>query len=84
MDTDIFSERQATALRAIKSLYGKPEGEYGPTLFVSHHLQEIEPDHWLRTIGVRQPDADQILSSLADTRRSPQRFASPRSGLQDR
>jgi hypothetical protein len=31
---------------------------------VSHHLQEIEPDHWLRTIGVRQPDADQILSSL--------------------
>ena len=64
MDADISNERQATARQAIKSLYGKPKGEYGPTLFVSHHLEEIEPEYWLRTVGVQQPKPEQILDSL--------------------
>lgn len=61
---DASDERQAIARQAIKSLYGKPEGEYGPTLFVSHHLEEIEPDYWLRTVGVQQPKPDQVLDAL--------------------
>jgi hypothetical protein len=61
---DVFDERQATARQAIKSLYGKPEGEYGPTLFVSHHLKEIEPAYWLRTVGVEQPSPEHVLDAL--------------------
>lgn len=64
MDAEVSRERQAIARRAIKSLYGKPEGEYGPTLFVSHHLEEIEPEYWLRTVGVQKPSLEQILDAL--------------------
>ena len=64
VDEDVFKERQAIALRSIKSLYDKPEGEYGPTLFVSHHLSEIESAYWLRTVGIEQPSPDQILNLL--------------------
>ena len=64
MDEDVSSERQATARQAIKSFYGKPEGEYGPTLFVSHHLQELEPEFWLKTVGVQRPSPEQILDAL--------------------
>jgi hypothetical protein len=64
MNAKTSDERQAAALRAIKSLYGKPEGEFGPTLFVSHHLTEIEPEYWLRTLGTNQPEPDQILNAL--------------------
>ena len=64
MDADVFRERQATALRAIKSLYGKPKGEFGPTLFVSHHLKEIDAAYWQRTVGAEQPNPDQILNLL--------------------
>jgi Protein of unknown function (DUF2004) len=64
MNADIFAARQAAALQAIKSLYGKPEGEYGPTLFVSHHLEEVEAAYWLRTFGTAQPNPDQVLNAL--------------------
>lgn len=67
MDNDVLSKRTETALRAIKACFGKPEGEYGPTLFVSHHLDEIESAYWLRTIGVERPSPDQVLSMLVLT-----------------
>lgn len=64
MDADLSKERQVAAREAIKSLYGKPQGKYGPTLFVSHHLEEIEPEYWLRTVGVPQPSPEQVLEAL--------------------
>jgi hypothetical protein len=64
MNADTFNERQATALQAIKSLYGTAEGEFGPTLFVSHHLDEVEAAYWLRTVGTERPNPNQILNSL--------------------
>jgi len=64
MDDDKRSERQASALGAIKSLYGKPEGENGPTLFVVHHLEELEAAYWLGTLGTERPRPDQILDAL--------------------
>lgn len=64
MDADKLDERQGSARQAIKSLYGKPEGEHGPTLFVSHHLNEIEPTYWLRTVGVERPKPEQVLDAL--------------------
>jgi hypothetical protein len=64
VDPDVFGERQATARRTINALYGTPDGELGPTLFVSHHLDEIEPGYWLTTFGVAQPTPEQILNAL--------------------
>ena len=67
MTADALNKRQATALQAIKDLYGKPKGEYGPTLFVSHHLQEVEAAYWLRVFGTAQPNPDQVLNALVLT-----------------
>lgn len=58
------AERQSIAHQAIKSRYGTPEGRYGPTLFVSHHLKELQPEYWLRTVGVEQPKPEQVLDAL--------------------
>jgi len=52
------------ALAKINSLYNTPEGEFGPTLFVSYHLEEFESNDWLDNLKVSQPTAKQILESL--------------------
>jgi len=64
MNANVLNERTAIALAAIKSLFGKPEGEYGPTLFVSHHFRILSGEYWLKAVGVKQPNADQVLDSL--------------------
>lgn len=58
------AKQQAKALEKIKSLYGTEEGEFGPTLFVSHHLEELEKSTLLDIFGVDKPDAAQILNAL--------------------
>lgn len=64
MNADASEQRTAAALRAINAAYGTAEGEFGPTLFVSHHLEEFDPAYWLKTFGTAKPDARQILSAL--------------------
>ncbi len=64
MSADISDEREAIAREKIKALYGVSGGEYGPTLFVQHHLNQIEAAYWLRIMGVEQPRAEQILNAL--------------------
>ena len=55
-------EDQARAL--ILSLYGTPEGEFGPDLFVSHHLKEIPSEDWFTALNKDNPDAMEILGAL--------------------
>lgn len=55
---------EKVARERIKPLLGTPEGEYGPTLFASHHLNELAPDYWLEVCGTTKPDAVKILDSL--------------------
>lgn len=59
-----MDQREKTAREKIKSLYGTPEGEYGPTLFVSHHLDEVKSEYWVGTCGTDAPEATQVLESL--------------------
>jgi len=59
-----MTQHEKTARESIKSFYGTPEGEDGPTLFISHHLDELEPDFWVRTYGTEAPEATQVLDSL--------------------
>ncbi|WP_170336830.1 DUF2004 domain-containing protein [Ruegeria arenilitoris] len=59
-----IDERERDAREKIKALYGTPEGEFGPTLFVSHHKEELETDYWTDTYSTDAPTAEQILDSL--------------------
>lgn len=61
MDTAQYEKAARDAIRAI---YGTPEGEDGPTLFVSHHLEELDADYWTKTYGTGAPEATAILDSL--------------------
>ena len=57
-------DQKTLAFEKIQSLYNTPEGAFGPTLFVSHHLEEFEPTDWLRNLKISEPTAKQILKSL--------------------
>ena len=64
MDEQTLDTMKKAALDKIVSLYGKAEGDDGPTLFVDHHLEEIEAGYWLKTYGSASPDPERILRSL--------------------
>ena len=56
--------RVLVARAEIQSIYGKPKGENSVTLFVSHHLDELDSEEWLDCIGVAKPRPEDILNSL--------------------
>ena len=58
------NEQENAAREKIISLYGKPEGEYGPTLFVEHHLDQLTASEWQDICGTPTPTAEQVLTSL--------------------
>lgn len=57
-------QNENVALSTIKSLLGTPEGEDSVTLFVEHHLDELEAEYFSRIYGTPTPEASQILGSL--------------------
>ncbi|MES9988844.1 MAG: DUF2004 domain-containing protein [Candidatus Thiodiazotropha endolucinida] len=59
-----LEKRKITALSAIKSVYGTDADEYGATLFVSHHLEEIEQAFWKKHLGTTQPEPRSVLDML--------------------
>lgn len=62
--SEIIKLREKKALETIKSVYGTEDDEYGATLFVSHHLEEIEPSYWLRLTGESKPSPKKVLDLL--------------------
>ena len=48
-----IERRKQVAISAIKSAYGTEDDEYGSTLFVTHHLEEIETAFWRKHLGSR-------------------------------
>jgi hypothetical protein len=59
-----IEKRTKTALDAIKRTFGTEEGEYGATLFVSHHLGEIEEIYWQKHLGTAHPEPSRVLDLL--------------------
>lgn len=57
-------KRTEAARAAIKAVYGTKGDEYDATLFVSHHLEVIEPAYWEEWFKTPVPEADQILDAL--------------------
>ena len=59
-----IERRKKIAIYAIKSAFGTEEDEYGATLFVTHHLEEIEESFWQKHLGTTQPEPRRILDIL--------------------
>lgn len=64
IDNATIQKRTESACAAIKAAYGTEDDEYGATLFVSHHLEEIESAYWEKQFGTKKPEPSEILDSL--------------------
>lgn len=61
---DEIERRRNAAIDAIRRAHGTAADEYGATLFVSHHLDEIDDKFWLKHSGVARPSPTQVLDML--------------------
>lgn len=59
-----MKDNEQAAREAILECYGTEDGEFGPTLFVTHHLEELNSKDWKDSLGKPSPDAQDILKSL--------------------
>ena len=59
-----IARRSGLALAAIKNAYGTEDDEYGVTLFVSHHLEELDNDYWNQHLQSGSPEPARVLDIL--------------------
>lgn len=59
-----IENREKSAIAAIRSTFGTEDGESGATLFIEHHLSEIEGDYWQKHLGNPKPDPIKVLDIL--------------------
>lgn len=56
--------REKIVREAIQRSFGTEAGEFGATLFATHHLEELEPAYWLKHLGTETPDPEKVLGIL--------------------
>lgn len=61
---DEAARREKAALAAIRNAFGTDADEFGATLFVSHHLEEIEAGYWQEHLGSAKPEPIRVLDLL--------------------
>jgi hypothetical protein len=59
-----IKRREAAARAAIKRVFGTSDDEYGVKLFVSHHLEELDPAYWKKHLSTENPDPQLVLDLL--------------------
>jgi hypothetical protein len=64
IDHNDLVKREVAARAAIKSAFGTDDDEFDASLFVSHHLEEIEGDYWQTHLGTPEPKPAQVLEIL--------------------
>ncbi len=64
IDQAKLRRRVEAARAAIHAAYGTEGDEFGATLFVSHHLEELEPAYWEEQFQTARPDPQRILDAL--------------------
>ena len=64
VNSEEISRRETAARAHIDAIYGTPEDEFGATLFVSHHLSELDASYWMKHTGTSKPDGRQVLRML--------------------
>ncbi len=63
-DTIELSRRTQIALEAIRRSLDTEPGEYGATLFASHHLEELDQSYWQTHLNSDKPTPAQVLELL--------------------
>jgi len=63
-NADEIAKREKAARAAITHAFGTEEDEFGATLFVSHHIDEIDANYWQAHLGSNKPEPVQILDLL--------------------
>ena len=43
-----IQRREKLALDAIKNSFGTEDGEFGATMFATHHIEELKSAYWLK------------------------------------
>jgi hypothetical protein len=61
---DEIKRREAAARAAIKKAFGTADDEFGATLFVSHHLEELESSYWKKHLSTETPEPRLVLDLL--------------------
>jgi hypothetical protein len=59
-----IKRREAAARAAIKKAFGTADDEFGATLFVSHHLEELESSYWKKHLSTETPTPQRVLDLL--------------------
>ena len=62
--TNEIEKRTEIALSAIKAAYGTPDDEFGATMFVSHHLEELDGSYWEKHLQTPSPEPNRVLDIL--------------------
>lgn len=57
-------KREVVARDAIRKAFGTPEDEDGATLFVLHHLEELDSSYWVKYLGTSTPKSEDVLNIL--------------------
>ena len=55
---------EAAARAEFHRAVGTPDDEFGATLFVSHHLEELDPSYWKKHLSTETPDQRRVLDLL--------------------
>lgn len=61
---EIIEMRAKLAMDAIRASVGTPEAEDGVDGFISHHLEQLEPEWWMEHLGTSKPTPNQVLGLL--------------------
>ena len=61
---DEMNRREAAGRAAIKRVVGTADDEFGATLFVSHHLKELESSYWKKHLSTETPKPQLVLDLL--------------------
>ncbi len=59
-----LARREKLALEAIKRSLGSEAGEFGATLFASHHIEELDSSYWQTHANTDSPQPAQVLALL--------------------
>jgi hypothetical protein len=61
---DEIKKREVAARIAIKNVFGTADDEFGATLFVSHHLKELNSSYWKKHFSTETPEPRLVLELL--------------------
>jgi hypothetical protein len=61
---DEIKRREAAARTAIQKVFGTPDDEFGATLVVSHHLEELDSSYWKKHLSTETPEPRRVLELL--------------------